>query len=131
VTIADFILSPCIAALGVWFIWLGVRIWRTPSRLPPVQLQVMGWDRAALLMGLFAAWMAIGVFGQALTGVTRAPAAKWIMVAGGAGMVLSAFLFVSVWYFNRPKFLVPPQLRHLPGTLHSSRRSRGGEHTRR
>ena len=130
--VIDFIAAPLIAALAVWFIRMGVKVWRSPGGDAPLQLTVMGWDRAVLTLGIALAWMAVAVFGQALRAVTKSPVATWVFAVGSAGMFVFAVLFVAVWFFNRPRFLIPPPLRGLPGTLRaSSRAPGGGEHTRR
>jgi hypothetical protein len=130
-TIADFIAAPFIAALALWLIRAGVKIWRSPGADSPVHLMVMGWDRAVLMLGISLAFMAVGVLGQALFDVTKSPVAGAAFAVGSVGMVVCAFLFASVWFFNRPRFLVPPALRGLPGSFRTSGRARGGQHTRR
>ena len=130
-TIADFIAAPFIAAFALWLIRAGMKIWRSPGGDSPLDLMVVGWDRAVLMMGISLALMAVGVLGQALFHVTKSPVAGAAFAVGSIGMVVFAFLFASVWFFNRPRFLVPPALRGLPGTFHTSGRARGGEHTRR
>ena len=129
--VADFIVAPFIAVLALWLIRTGVRTWRSPGGDSPLHLMVMGWDRAVLTAGIALAWMAVAVLGQALLNITESPAARWVFGAGSVGMVVFAFLFASVWFLNRPRFLVPPALRGLPGTLRASGRTRGGRHTRR
>ena len=129
--IADFAVAPILAAGALWLIRIGVKIWRSPGGDAPVQLMVMGWDRAVLMMGVFLAWMAVAALGQALLDVTKSPGARWALGIGAVGMVVSACLFASIWFFNRPRFLVPPTLRGLPGTFRHSDRTRGGQHTRR
>jgi hypothetical protein len=91
----------------------------------------MGWDRAVLMMGIALAWMAVAGLGLAFLDVTKSPIAGWVFGVGSVGMVVFSYLFASVWFFNRPRFLVPPALRGLPGTFRAPRRDRGGEHTRR
>jgi hypothetical protein len=115
--IADFIVAPFFAAGALWLIRTGVKIWRSPGGDAPLQLMVMGWDRAVLMMGVFLAWLAVAGLGQALLDVTKSPVARWAFGVGSAAMVVSACLFASIWFFNRPRFLVPPALRDLPGTL--------------
>jgi hypothetical protein len=92
---------------------------------------VAGWDRAVLMMGIALAWMAVAVLGQALLDVTKSPVTRWAFGVGAVAMVVSACLFASIWFFNRPRFLVPPALRDLPGTLRAPGRTRGGHHTRK
>jgi len=129
--IADFVVAPFIAVGALWLIRIGVKIWRSPGGDSPLQLMVMGWDRAVLMMGITLAWMAVAGLGQALHDVTKSPVAVWVFGAGSVGMVVSASLFASIWFFNRPRFLVPPALRGLPGTFRGPGRTRGGQHTRR
>jgi hypothetical protein len=130
-TIADFIAAPFIAAFALWLIRAGVKIWRSPGGDSPLDLMIMGWDRAVLMMGISLALMAVGVLGQALFHVTKSPAAGAAFAVGSVGMVVFASLFASVWFFNRPRFLVPPALRGLPGAFRVPGRARGGQHTRR
>lgn len=106
--IADFIAAPFIVAGAMWLIRVGVKIWRSPGGDAPSQLMVVGWDRAVLMMGIALAWMAVAVLGQALLGVTRSPVTRWAFGVGAVAMVVSACLFASIWFFNRPRFLVPP-----------------------
>jgi hypothetical protein len=97
----------------------------------PVQLMVAGWDRAVLMMGIALAWMAVAGLGRALLDVTKSPVAGWAFGVGSVAMVVSACLFASIWLFSRPRFLVPPALRGLPGTFRAPDRIRGGHHTRK
>jgi hypothetical protein len=71
------------------------------------------------------------VLGQALLDVTKSPVTRWAFGVGAVAMVVSACLFASIWFFNRPRFLVPPALRDLPGTLRAPGRTRSGHHTRK
>jgi hypothetical protein len=130
-TIAEFIAAPCLAALALWLIRAGVKIWRSPAGDSPLYLMVMGWDRAVLMAGIALALMAVAVLGQALWDVTKSPVAEGAFGAGAVGMVVFAYLYASVWFFNRPRFLVPQALRGLPGALRAPGRARGGQHTRR
>jgi hypothetical protein len=129
--IAEFIAAPCIAALALWLIRTGVKIWRSPAGDAPLQLMVIGWDRAVLMLGIALAWMAVASLSQALWVVTSSPVTRWAFGVSSVAMVVSGFLFASIWLFNRPRFLVPPALRGLPGTVGVSGRARGGQHTRR
>jgi len=92
---------------------------------------VMGWDRAVLMMGIFLAWLAVAALGQALLDVTKSPVARWVFGVGSVAMFVSACLFASIWFFNRPRFLVPPALRGLPGTLRALSFIRGGQQIRK
>jgi hypothetical protein len=129
--IAEFIAAPCIAVFALWLIRTGVKIWRSPGGDAPLELMIVGWDRAVLMMGITLAWMAVAVLGQALRDVTKSPAVGWGFGVSSVAMVVSACLFASIWFFNRPRFLVPPALRGLPGTVRVSGRVRSGQHTRR
>jgi threonine/homoserine/homoserine lactone efflux protein len=131
VAIAYFIVAPFIAVGALWLIRMGVKIWRSPGGESPLELTVMGWDRAVLMMGIALAWMAVVALGLAFLDVTKSPIARWVFGAGSIGMVVFSYLFASVWLFNQPRFLVPPALRGLPGTFRGPGRNRGGEHTRR
>jgi len=129
--IADFIVAPFLAAGALWLIRMGVKIWRSPGGDAPSQLMVMGWDRAVLMMGIFLAWLAVAALGQALLDVTKSPVARWVFGVASVAMFVSACLFASIWFFNRPRLLVPPALRGLPGTLRARGRIRRGQQTRK
>jgi len=129
--IADFIVTPFLAAGALWLIRMGVKIWRSPGGDAPLQVMVMGWDRAVLMMGIFLAWRAVAELGKALLDVTKSPVARWVFGVGSVAMFVSACLFASIWFFNRPRFLVPPALRGLPGALRTSGRLPGGQQTRK
>ena len=68
---------------------------------------------------------------QALLDVTKSPVARWVFGVGSVAMFVSACLFASIWFFNRPRFLVPPALRGLPGTLRALSFIRGGQQIRK
>jgi hypothetical protein len=55
---------------------MGVNIWRSPGGDSHLQLMVMGWDRAVLMMGIFLMWLAVAALGQAVLDVTNAPVAR-------------------------------------------------------
>lgn len=71
-----------------------------------------GYDRGILVFGLmcafFAAILVFGAVGGPHPG--RGAASLGILVSV-AGMLVSLGLFMSIMYFNRPRFLVPPHLR--------------------
>jgi hypothetical protein len=69
--IADFIVAPFLAAGALWLIRMGVNIWRSPGGDSRLQLMVMGWDRAVLMMGIFLMWLAVAALGQAVLDVTK------------------------------------------------------------
>jgi hypothetical protein len=48
---------------------------------------------------------------------THANAGTVLFTIAGIGFRPGAFLFASVWFFNRPNFLLPPHLRDRRGAL--------------
>jgi hypothetical protein len=114
---------------ALWLIRIGVKIWRSPGGDASRQLMVVGWDRAVLMMGIALACMAVAVVGQALLDITKSPVTRWAFGVGSVAMVVSACLFASIWFFNRPRFLVPPALRGLPGTLRAQDCTRSGHNS--
>ena len=128
--VADFIAAPAFAVLGLWMIWMGVRIWRTSGGVTPLPLEVSGGDRVSLVAGFTVVLLAVMTLAMGIApNIAKAPIADlWIFRVSGISMIVFTFLTLGVLFFSVPRFLVPPHLRHQGGQW---RRSRPAEHSRR
>lgn len=121
--------------VAAFFIFFGVRVWRNVGRplsyymrksyLAP-ELRA-AYDRAALTIGLTFGLLGILAFDVAAAGPNSRrppPVVKWIGGVGLVCMVTLGFLMASIFWINRPPFLVPPHLRDDPGIRPAGRRKR-------
>jgi hypothetical protein len=89
--------------------------WRGFARAMPVG-GIGGWTLA-----VFAFWcfMLLTSFGR-FEFVSNQAARDWLgwgLTVGFVGMLGALLLSMSVFLFNRPKLVVPPAYRHLPGAV--------------
>lgn len=127
-----WLVALCCVGLGTEFIRRGLRSWRhqqpfgsAPSSQRRPTLQA-GAARALLVLGVFH-WLLGIMMGLMLyldaTGVLnrayqQPPIGLGILLLILiVGTVASAYVAVSIAYFNRPLFLVPPHLREQPGII--------------
>jgi hypothetical protein len=119
----------------VWFISTGVRQWRGHGRplsywmrtgLTDAQAKA-GYDRGTLVLGATTACFTVLLGGSAIFGVPgkSTPAAGIaVYCVAIAGILVTVVLFGSIFYYNRPRSLVPPRLRGQPGALEGRRQER-------
>jgi len=117
--------------------WTGRRVRRPLSRVMAVQTLYgyrhrdtearLAYDRAGLAFGFSFLFLAVcaatlGVF----FAVNPAEGSDMsaVLACSLLGVMLSAVLFGSIKYFNRPKMLVPPPLRGEPGAIAGRRQRR-------
>jgi hypothetical protein len=123
------------ALCAVAFIRTSVRQWHNKGRPLSYWMRngvfdaqaMAAYDRGGLVLGITCVCFTILLGGAAIAGPPQknAPAAE-IAVYGVAiaGIVVTVALFLSIYHFNRPRFLVPPRLRDQPGATEGRRRDR-------
>jgi hypothetical protein len=130
-----WIVAAITAFCAVAFIRTSLRQWRGKGR--PLSYWMRGgvfdaqalaaYDRGGLVLGLTCVCFTILLGGAAIAGPPQknAPAAEIsVYVVAIAGILVTVALFLSIYHFNRPKFLVPPALRDQPGSREGRRRER-------
>jgi hypothetical protein len=130
-----YVVAALTAFCAVWFIRTSVRQWHGKGR--PLSYWVRGgvfdaqalaaYDRGGLVLGFACACFTVLLGGAAIAGLPKknAPAAEIaVYVAAIAGIVVAVALFLSIYHFNRPRFLVPPVLRDQPGSREGRRQER-------
>jgi hypothetical protein len=132
-TAADWALAAVLAMGAAVSLRIGLRQWRNVGRPFSYWLRNSvldaesraGHDRGILVFGVMCAFLAaifvLGAVGGPHLG--RGIASFGILVAL-AGMLVSLGFFISIMYFNRPRFLVPPHLRGELGAIAGRRRRR-------
>jgi hypothetical protein len=128
---------------AVWFIRTGVRLWRGHGRSLSSWIRtgglfdahaLAGYDRGILVLGVTFACFTVLLGGAAALGMPgkSTPAAEIaVYCVAIAGILVSITLFGGIYYFNRPKSLVPPGLRDQPGVTEGRRRDRAGRRAAR
>lgn len=123
--IALYLGALLLTGLAVGCIVRGVHVWRSPGRdrsLSSLAVKATGLDAAMIYLGVATLFGALLDLGDAISvHGTRANAGGVLFMIAGIGFLPAAFLFASVWFFNRPRFLVPPHLRDRRGALLSRR----------
>jgi hypothetical protein len=130
-----------LALFAVVLIRLAVRQWHGAGRPLSYWLRNAymdaetraGYDRGSLVLGVAMACLAVVIAITAVAGPGLGNGSAWgtgwlwvgAVLAGG--MLACTALFLTIMYFNRPRFLVPPQLRHEMGAI-AGRRRRRREH---
>jgi len=121
---------------AVWFISTGVRLWRGHGRPLSSWIRtgglfdahaLAGYDRGILVLGVAFACFTVLLGGAAALGVPgkSTPAAEIaVYCVAIAGILVTITLFGGIYYFNRPRSLVPPQLRDQVGVTEGRRRDR-------
>jgi hypothetical protein len=129
------VLAVITALSAVWFLRTGVRQWHGKGRPlsywlsnGPFDAQTLaGYDRASLAVGATTVCFTVLLGGAAILGPPgkSTPAGEIaVYVAAIAGIFVSAGLFTGIFYYNWPKFLVPPHLRGQVGATEGRRRER-------
>src|SRR5579875_782061 len=95
-----YVVAALTALCAVWFIRTSVRQWHGKGR--PLSY-----------------WLRGGVFDAHALAAEIA-----VYVVAIAGIVVAVALFLSIYHFNRPRFLVPPALRDQPGSREGRRQER-------
>jgi hypothetical protein len=109
-----------LGALAVAFVVRGLHVWRSPDKHVSPQLTATGLDGSMIPLGITLVFGSLLDLGDAISvHGTRTNAGKVLFAIAGIAILPAAFLFVSVWFFNRPRFVVPPHLRSRPGALMS------------
>ncbi len=120
---------------AVWWIRTGVREWHGKGRPLSYWLgngpfdahALAGYDRGVAVLGVSSACFTVLLGGAAIFGLpTKSTPAAGIAVYCAAIVVLlvSVVAFTTIYYYNRPSFLVPPPLRHQAGVTAGRRRDR-------
>jgi hypothetical protein len=130
-----YVVAALTAFCAVWFIRTSVRQWHGKGR--PLSYWLRGgvfdaqamaaYDRGGLVLGFACVCMTVLVGGAAIAGLPQknAPAAEIaVYTVAIAGIVVAVALFLSIYHFNRPRFLVPPALRDQPGSREGRRQER-------
>lgn len=118
--------------------WLVRRWWRDPESVPDaphpwasaagLERARSAWRRSAVVGYLALSFTTVGLVARAFS--PRLLALRLVDdVASNIGAVCLAFVLTVRW-FNRPKFVVPPTLRLEPGTVADrriARRTRGAQ----
>src|SRR5258708_26975619 len=113
----------------------GVRQWRGRGRPLSSWLgngrfdahALAGYDRGVLVVGVTSASFTVLLGGAAIFGLPeKSRPATGIAVYGAdlAVLLVSVAAFSTIYYYNWPRFLVPPQLRHQAGVTAGRRRDR-------
>jgi hypothetical protein len=121
-------------AMAVWCFRVGVRQWHGKGepltrRLSGAFLDAesrAGWDRGVLVFGSMCGCFFIICVSAIAVGANpgKGSVGMWIDIFALAGLLISVILFTSILNFNRPRFLVPPNLRDQPGAIAGRRRRR-------
>jgi hypothetical protein len=132
-TAAAWALAAVLAIGAAVSLRIGLRQWRNVGRPFSYWLRNSvldaesraGYDRGILVFGVMCAFFAVILVFGAVSGphLGRGIASLGILVAL-AGMLVSLGFFISIMYFNRPRFLVPPHLRGEPGAVAGRSRRR-------
>jgi len=132
------VLAVITALTAVWLLRTGVRQWRGTGQPVPIwsgrgmfEAQAeLGYDRAIIVVGITTVCFTILLGGAAILGPPQksTPAAEIaVFCAAIAGILVSVALFTSIFYYNWPKFLVPPDLRDQVGATEGRRQERAAE----
>jgi hypothetical protein len=99
------------------------RLWRAqtlsgepPSSYPLAPSSWLIFERSRLTIGLAGLALSVGA-GVAVLATGDGPPSPWLTWTALPVVVLTFGLDTSVMLLNRPKFLVPPAYRALPGTI--------------
>jgi len=127
------------AGAGTVLVRFGIRSWRHQASLQPRMQAVLltdamkaGIERSLMEFGAFhyflgAVIVVVGSLKAAgiMGGGHRLPSVllAFVLLCLLGGVILTSWTAIAIILFNRPRFLVPPHLRHQPGTM--SRRGRG------
>ena len=140
VTAAYYVAATITALCAVWFLRSGIQQWHGKGRPVSAWLQNglmdnqtrAGYDRGSVVLGVMSACFTVLLGGAAVAGLPRhgAPVAEIaVLVVAIAGILITASAFLSIMWFNQPKFLVPPHVRCQPGSLAGRRQEkRRAEH---
>jgi hypothetical protein len=114
--------------IGAMLLRAGMRWWggggaRPSARMNPSLFSdefLSGFDRGVLALGWFMEFAGLMVL---MVGIIRfgggkgSPLARSVGIVSVFGVLVSIWTFLLIVWFNRPKFLVPPHLRHESGTF--------------
>jgi hypothetical protein len=137
------VLAVIAGLLAVWFIGTGVRQWRGHGRPLSSWMRTGGmfdahakaaYDRGSLVLGAGMACFTVLLGGTALFGLpSKSTPAAGMAVYGVAiaGIIVTAALFISIYNYNWPKFLVPPHLRDQVGVTAGRRQDRAARRAAR
>jgi hypothetical protein len=120
---------------AVWWIGTGVREWHGRGRPLSYWLgngpfdahALAGHDRGVAVLGVTSACFTVLLGGTAIFGLpAKSTPAAGVAVYCAAIVVLlvSVVAFTTIYYWNWPKFLVPPPLRHQAGVMAGRRQDR-------
>ena len=133
-TAVIWVVAPIFAAMAAVAVRAGLRQWhQTGRRLSywlrngPMDAESRaGYDRGSLPFGLLCGFFAILCSNAAVAGLRPAggTAGFWVGFVALAGILVFTGLFTTIMFFNRPRFLVPPHLRHELGAIAGRRRRR-------
>lgn len=112
--------------------WLVRRWWRDPESIPDVphpwasaaglERARRAWRRSAVVGSLMLSFTTVGLVARAFS--PRLPSLRLVdEVASNVGAACFV-LALTVRWFNRPRFVVPPSLRSEPGTVADRRLAR-------
>ncbi|SRR6266566_6841156 len=127
---------------AVWWIGTGVRQWHGRGRPLSYWLgngpfdahALAGYDRGVLVLGVTSASFTVLLGGAAIFGLPEKSTPDGgiaVYCADLAVLLVSVAAFSTIYYYNWPKFLVPPQLRHQAGVTAGRRRDRAGRRAER
>jgi hypothetical protein len=120
---------------AVWWISTGVRQWRGNGRPlshwlgngPFDAHALAGYDRGTVVLGVVSACFTVLLGGAAIFGLPQKStpgAGIAVYLAAIVVLLVSVATFTSIYYYNRPRFLVPPALRGQAGVTAGRRRDR-------
>jgi hypothetical protein len=120
---------------AVWWISTGARQWHGRGRPlshwlgnGPFDMHALaGYDRGVLVLGVTSACFTVLLGGAAIFGLPQksTPAAGIaVYTADIVVLLLSVAAFTTIYYYNWPRFLVPPALRGQAGVTAGRRRDR-------
>jgi hypothetical protein len=94
----------------------GIGVWRKPHQHVSLQFDATGLDASILILGVAVLCTAFLALGDAISvHGTRSGVGFMMFAIAGVAYLPLTFLFVSVQFFSRPRFLIPPHLRPTSG----------------